>query len=140
MFNELTALMCCCCGCQGSFYAPTVISGATTDMKIFREETFGPAIPLFKFGKDDEAVQLANNTEYGLAAYFWTKVRFLTYHWSMAWQTTSDLAQIQSVNSSMAYVGLNLHHACCCHARIQEPASGYVLTCTMGSVCCELES
>ena len=44
-------------------------------MKIFREETFGPAIPLFKFGKDEEAVQLANNTEYGLAAYFWTKVR-----------------------------------------------------------------
>ncbi len=59
---------------QGSFYEPTVISGATTDMKIFREETFGPAIPLFKFDKDEEAVQLANNTEYGLAAYFWTKV------------------------------------------------------------------
>ena len=59
---------------QGSFYAPTVISGATTDMKIFREETFGPAIPLFKFSKDEEAVQLANNTEYGLAAYFFTKV------------------------------------------------------------------
>lgn len=46
-------------------------------MKIFREETFGPAIPLFKFGKDEEAVQLANNTEYGLAAYFFTKVRRL---------------------------------------------------------------
>ena len=46
-------------------------------MKIFREETFGPAIPLFKFGKDEEAVQLANNTEYGLAAYFFTKVRHL---------------------------------------------------------------
>ena len=59
---------------QGSFYAPTVISGATTDMKIFREETFGPAIPLFKFAQDEEAVQLANNTEYGLAAYFFTKV------------------------------------------------------------------
>jgi succinate-semialdehyde dehydrogenase/glutarate-semialdehyde dehydrogenase len=44
-------------------------------MKIFREETFGPAIPLFKFGKDEEAVQLANNTEYGLAAYFFTKVK-----------------------------------------------------------------
>ena len=43
-------------------------------MKIFREETFGPAIPLFKFSKDEEAVQLANNTEYGLAAYFFTKV------------------------------------------------------------------
>ena len=52
-------------------------------MKIFREETFGPAIPLFKFGKDEEAVQLANNTEYGLAAYFFTKVRTACpYHWS----------------------------------------------------------
>ena len=43
-------------------------------MKIFREETFGPAVPLFKFGSDAEAVQLANDTEYGLAAYFYTKV------------------------------------------------------------------
>ena len=59
---------------QGSFYAPTVISGATTDMEIFREETFGPAIPLFKFSQDEEAVQQANNTEDGLAAYFFTKV------------------------------------------------------------------
>ena len=60
---------------QGYFYSPTVIGDATIDMKIFREETFGPAMPLFRFGEDSEAVQLANNTEYGLAAYFFTKAR-----------------------------------------------------------------
>ena len=43
-------------------------------MKFLQEETFGPAIPLFKFSQDKEAVQLAKNTEYGLAAYFFTKV------------------------------------------------------------------
>jgi len=43
--------------------------------QIFREETFGPAIPLFRFGSEAEAIQLANDTEYGLASYFFTKVR-----------------------------------------------------------------
>ena len=55
-----------------------MIGDATIDMKIFREETFGPAMPLFRFHDDSEAVQLANDTEYGLAAYFFTKVRFYT--------------------------------------------------------------
>ena len=58
----------------GYFFEPTVIGDATTDMKIFKEETFGPAIPCFKFKADAEAVELANDTEYGLAAYFYTKV------------------------------------------------------------------
>eukprot|EP00877_Chromochloris_zofingiensis_P000592 jgi/Chrzof1/10533/Cz05g02090.t1_SSADH[v5.2] len=56
----------------GNFYAPTVLADATIDMRCFREETFGPLIPLFKFSDDDEAVMLANDTEYGLAAYFYT--------------------------------------------------------------------
>jgi succinate-semialdehyde dehydrogenase/glutarate-semialdehyde dehydrogenase len=42
-------------------------------MKIFREETFGPVAPLFRFKTDDEVVELANHTEYGLAAYFYTR-------------------------------------------------------------------
>ena len=63
-----------CTRAQGYFYAPTIIADAGIDMKIFREETFGPAVPLFKFGDDAEAVQLANDTEYGLASYFYTKV------------------------------------------------------------------
>lgn len=51
-----------------------VYTDATIDMKVFKEETFGPVTPVFKFSTDDEAIQLANNTQYGLAAYFYTKV------------------------------------------------------------------
>lgn len=63
-----------CARAQGYFYAPTIIADASIEMKIFREETFGPAVPLFKFKDDAEAVQLANDSEYGLASYFFTKV------------------------------------------------------------------
>lgn len=58
---------------KGNFYEPTVLTDATIDMKIFREETFGPAVPLFKFETEEEALKMANDTEYGLAAYYWTK-------------------------------------------------------------------
>ena len=44
-------------------------------LQIYKEETFGPAIPLFKFKHDEEAVKMANDTIYGLAAYFFTRVR-----------------------------------------------------------------
>lgn len=44
-------------------------------MQIYKEETFGPAVPLFKFKHDEEAITLANDTIYGLAAYFYTKVK-----------------------------------------------------------------
>ena len=57
----------------GTFYEPTVITEAKPGMKIFREETFGPVAPLFRFKTDEEVVQLANNTEYGLAAYFYSR-------------------------------------------------------------------
>lgn len=57
----------------GFFFEPTVLTGATPDMRVFREEVFGPVTPVFKFGSDDEAVELANDTEYGLAAYFFTR-------------------------------------------------------------------
>ena len=59
---------------KGYFFQPTVVADATPSMKIYREETFGPAMPLFKFKYDEEAVKMANDTEYGLAAYFYTKV------------------------------------------------------------------
>jgi succinate-semialdehyde dehydrogenase/glutarate-semialdehyde dehydrogenase len=55
----------------GRFFAPTVLSGATPEMALAREETFGPVAPLFKFTTEAEAVALANSTEYGLAAYFY---------------------------------------------------------------------
>jgi succinate-semialdehyde dehydrogenase / glutarate-semialdehyde dehydrogenase len=54
----------------GRFFEPTVLTGMTPAMAISREETFGPVAPLFKFDTEAEAIALANNTEYGLAAYF----------------------------------------------------------------------
>jgi succinate-semialdehyde dehydrogenase/glutarate-semialdehyde dehydrogenase len=54
-----------------SFYEPTVMADATSEMLIFREETFGPVAPIFRFRTEEEAIQLANDTEFGLAAYFY---------------------------------------------------------------------
>ena len=55
------------------FYEPTVLTNVTTDMKITREETFGPVAPLYRFKEDDEVVELANATEFGLASYFYAR-------------------------------------------------------------------
>ena len=57
----------------GTFFQPTVVSGATPDMLVAREETFGPLAPVFKFETEEEAIRLANDTEYGLAAYYFTR-------------------------------------------------------------------
>jgi succinate-semialdehyde dehydrogenase/glutarate-semialdehyde dehydrogenase len=56
----------------GSFFQPTVISGATPKMKFMKEEIFGPVAPVFRFETEEEAVRLANDTEFGLACYFYT--------------------------------------------------------------------
>ncbi|QRF58048.1 NAD-dependent succinate-semialdehyde dehydrogenase [Variovorax sp. UC122_21] len=57
----------------GLFYEPTVIGGATADMLFAREETFGPLAPIFAFDTEEEAVAAANDTEFGLAAYFYSR-------------------------------------------------------------------
>ena len=57
----------------GSFFEPTVLTDVTTDMVITREETFGPVAPLFRFKTEDEAISMANDTEFGLAAYFYSR-------------------------------------------------------------------
>ncbi|MBC7803987.1 MAG: NAD-dependent succinate-semialdehyde dehydrogenase [Candidatus Parcubacteria bacterium] len=57
----------------GTYFEPTVIADSTPGMKIFREETFGPVAPLFRFRSDAEVIELANRTEYGLAAYFYSR-------------------------------------------------------------------
>jgi succinate-semialdehyde dehydrogenase/glutarate-semialdehyde dehydrogenase len=57
----------------GSFFEPTVVTGVTAAMAVAREETFGPLAPLFKFDTEEEAVRLANDTEFGLAAYAYTR-------------------------------------------------------------------
>ena len=56
-----------------TYYEPTVLTNVQPTMKIFREETFGPVAPLFRFKTDAEVIELANRTEYGLAAYFYSR-------------------------------------------------------------------
>jgi succinate-semialdehyde dehydrogenase/glutarate-semialdehyde dehydrogenase len=57
----------------GTFFEPTILASVDTQMKIAREETFGPVAPLFRFRTDDDAVAMANDTEFGLAAYFYAR-------------------------------------------------------------------
>jgi succinate-semialdehyde dehydrogenase/glutarate-semialdehyde dehydrogenase len=57
----------------GHYYAPTVLVGATNAMALAHEETFGPVVPVFTFDSEDEAVRLANDTPFGLAAYFYSQ-------------------------------------------------------------------
>ena len=77
----------------GTFYEPTVLTDVSRDMILAREETFGPVAPLFRVDTDEEAVQLANDTEFGLAAYVYTR----------------DLARSWRVTEALEYgiVGLN---------------------------------
>lgn len=57
----------------GSFFEPTVLANMTPAMRVAREETFGPVAPLFRFSTDDEVIAMANDTEFGLAAYFYSR-------------------------------------------------------------------
>lgn len=57
----------------GHFYKPTILEGVTRDMAIFYDETFGPVVPIVTFESDEEAIELANDTPYGLASYFFTE-------------------------------------------------------------------
>lgn len=75
------------------FVEPTVLTNATTDMRVFKEEIFGPVAPLFKFDSDAEGVAMANDTEFGLAAYFYAR----------------DMGRIWRVSEALEYgiVGIN---------------------------------
>jgi succinate-semialdehyde dehydrogenase/glutarate-semialdehyde dehydrogenase len=57
----------------GTYFEPTVLANVTEDSLIFKEETFGPVAPLFRFKTDDEVIAMANNTEFGLASYFFSR-------------------------------------------------------------------
>src|SRR5690625_1105056 len=57
----------------GTFFEPTVVADATRAMKVAREEAFGPLAPLFRFKNDDDVIRMANDTEFGLAAYFYSR-------------------------------------------------------------------
>ena len=77
----------------GTFFEPTVISDVTTDMLVAKEETFGPMAPVFKFETEEEAISMANDTEFGLAAYFYSR----------------DIGRIWRVSEGLEYgiVGVN---------------------------------
>lgn len=57
----------------GTFFQPTILTDVTCEMAVAREETFGPVAPLFRFKTDEDAIRMANDTEYGLAAYFYSR-------------------------------------------------------------------
>ena len=57
----------------GNFFQPTVLTGVPRTAEVFRDETFGPVAPLFRFKTEEEAIQMANDTEFGLAAYFYAR-------------------------------------------------------------------
>ncbi len=77
----------------GNFFEPTVLADITTEMKVAKEETFGPVAPLFRFESEAEAIAMANDTEFGLAAYFFTR----------------DMARCWRVGEALEYgmVGIN---------------------------------
>ena len=66
----------------GTFFEPTVVTDVTADMLVAREETFGPVAPLFRFETESDAIAMANDTEFGLASYFYT--RDLARSWRVA--------------------------------------------------------
>jgi succinate-semialdehyde dehydrogenase/glutarate-semialdehyde dehydrogenase len=57
----------------GNFYQPTVLTGVTADMPVFRNEIFGPVAPVVRFETEEEVIAMANDTEFGLASYFYTR-------------------------------------------------------------------
>ena len=77
----------------GSFIEPTILTNVSDDMKVFREEIFGPVAPLFKFKTEAEAIAMANDTEFGLACYFYSR----------------DIGRIWRVGEGLEYgiVGIN---------------------------------
>ncbi|MEP3197853.1 MAG: NAD-dependent succinate-semialdehyde dehydrogenase [Lentilitoribacter sp.] len=78
------------------FFEPTVLTGVTNEMKVTREETFGPLAPLFKFETDDEVIERANDTEFGLACYFYSN------DLSRVWKVTEELEYgIVGVNTGL---------------------------------------
>jgi len=79
---------------NGRFYAPTVVRDVTRDMIVMREETFGPLAPVMRFNTDEDAIDLANDTEFGLAAYFYT--RDISRAWKVAEAIESGMVGVNT--------------------------------------------
>ena len=79
---------------DGNFLPPTIMTGVTQDMQVAQDETFGPFAPIFKFEHEQEAIDAANNTEFGLASYFYSR----------------DMGRIFRVSEALEYgmVGVNV--------------------------------
>jgi succinate-semialdehyde dehydrogenase/glutarate-semialdehyde dehydrogenase len=60
-------------GLGACFFEPTVLAGVTSAMRVWKEEIFGPVAPVLKFDTEEQAIEMANDTEFGLAAYFYTR-------------------------------------------------------------------
>jgi succinate-semialdehyde dehydrogenase/glutarate-semialdehyde dehydrogenase len=77
----------------GTFFPPTIVTGATREMAFATDETFGPLAPLFKFENEDEVIEMANDTIFGLASYFYA----------------TDLSRVYKVAEALEYgiVGVN---------------------------------
>ena len=77
----------------GTFFEPTILTGVTPAMRVAREEIFGPVAPLFRFRTEEEAIRMTNDTEFGLAAYFYAR----------------DIARVWRVAEGLEYgiVGIN---------------------------------
>lgn len=78
----------------GTFFHPTVLTGVTSEMKVAREETFGPVAPLFKFETETDVIALANDSEFGLASYFYS--RDLSRVWRVAEALESGMVGINT--------------------------------------------
>jgi len=78
----------------GNFYEPTVLTGVTREMKIFSEETFGPVAPLIRFKTDAEVVEMANDSEFGLASYFYS--RDIGRAWRVAEQLEAGMVGVNT--------------------------------------------
>jgi succinate-semialdehyde dehydrogenase/glutarate-semialdehyde dehydrogenase len=78
----------------GNFYEPTVLTGVTREMKIFSEETFGPVAPLIRFKDDAEVVEMANDSEFGLASYFYS--RDIGRAWRIAEQLEAGMVGVNT--------------------------------------------
>ena len=77
----------------GTFFQPTILTQVTPEMAVAREETFGPVAPLFRFSTEQDVIRMANDTEFGLASYFYSR----------------DIGRIWRVSEALEYgmVGVN---------------------------------
>lgn len=85
---------------KGYFYAATVLTGVTPEMSIYREETFGPIAPIIVFDDDDEVIRMANDTDYGLAAYVYTND--LKKAWNTVERLRFGIIGVNDVNPTAA--------------------------------------